>query len=563
VTTTNPGEYVTSPLTTPLAIFTPLPRLVFTSDTAYVTRHTNIEIFFHHLQDLREMQVSLQNKVTALNITHVNFPTYKIINENLDTLLTETSENLLTSIQSLTMAKQCQQQFRSKRDLIREEGVLPGVGRALSWLTGTLTSDATKFINANTHNIQKLQTAQIATIQVLNNTEHAARSNAIRIQNLRRRFTDMGNRLNKEITVTQSVDLITSLYMNLIMAIQNFQVKVDHMTTQWQAASEGKFTSQHLKGRFYKYLLQHLDSDTLAHLNKKFLIKRLATISIESCHSHVWQHISIPLIGKKSLPLYRIHHTPVQHGSFFDVLTNQAHAVSWSDESVYEFTKEEFDDITALKKISIAKAPTFKAKLTDSCLYALANQLEHKCKMKHVQHIKPFVTFEQNFLTYSVNSLKTIAVVTCPHATPIPRQLLGAGTILLPYRCRIKLNNVIFENTSPDHEKAFDMEPLFFKLDKMSQTIVTNSSWIHEQYVDDSSNFDKDMAMLQGASNTLASFDIPHEYVFAGHLTMATITLILVILVIILFLIVCGPLRKLGQPPIQVVQMRTMSRDQL
>lgn len=509
------------------------------------------------------MQVSLQNKVTALNVTQVNFPTYKVINENLGTLLTEISENLLTSVQGLATAKQCQQKSRSKRDLIREEGVLPGVGRALAWLTGTLTSDATRFINANTHNIKKLQSAQISTIHVLNNTAHAARSNAIQIQNLRRRFTEMGGRMTKEITVSQSVDLITSMYMNLGMAIENFQVKVDQMTAQWQAASEGKITSQHLKGRFYKYLLHHLDPETLSHINIKFLIKSVAAISIESCHSHVWQHISIPLFGKQSLPLYRIHHIPVQHGSSFDVLTNQAHAVSWSDESVYEFTKEEFDDITSLNQISIAKAPTFKAKLMDSCLYALANHLEHKCKMKHVTNTKPFVTFQQNFLTYSVNSLKTIAVVTCPHATPIPRQLLGAGTILLPYRCRIKLNNVVFENTSPDHEKAFDMEPVFFQLDDPSQTIATNSSWIHEQYVDDSNNFDKDMAMLRVASETLGTFDIPHENIFAASLTMASITLILAILIIILFLIVCGPLRKCGQPPLQVVQMRTMSKDQI
>ena len=73
-------------------------------------------------------------------------------------LIEEVSNTLLSAVDSLHHEEVCYGVVRKKRDLIREQGLFPGVGRVLAYLTGTLTSDATAFINANTANLEKLKT---------------------------------------------------------------------------------------------------------------------------------------------------------------------------------------------------------------------------------------------------------------------------------------------------------------------------------------------------------------------------------------------------------------------
>ena len=562
---TSISEYLSDPITTPYAIFTPHLRVVFTQNYAYIHSHTDTSVYFTHLEDLIHMQASLASKISNYNITQADFPSFMTLNENLENVLMQTTLDLATALDSLEHFRACRPHDRSKRDLSVNQGILPGVGRALSWLTGTLSQEASNYINTNTHNINKLQKSELALVKVINNTAHTARANSVQLQSLRRKMNDMGNKLQGEQTKSHAVQIITSYYLSFSLTVEELQYNIKEMTREWQYASEGKLLSKALQGTFFDYVSEALDADTKSFPNLKHLVKKIATVSIEACQTHVWQRFSIPLLNRKSLPLFRIHHIPVPHNNSFDVLANQPFAVSWSDDRVFEFSKSEFKSMISLRRFSIAKPPEREIQLKDSCLYALANKLGHQCVFKHVQQTVPYVFFENNYLTYYLGlRAKTIAVHKCLHSDAVPSMLLGSGVIKVPDACTIKINNVVYQNTKPHSDNSLLTKPFFFTMESELKMITTNESLIHEDYSDSTNNFENDMASLKEASDLLGHFEVPTLHLYVASASIFTITFILFILVIILFLIICGPMGHcVSTPPTQIIKMHQVELDSL
>ena len=141
-----------------LAGFIPHTPMVLIEEYTFITHHTDAKIHFAHLHHLTilydQITINLHSISHKLNIGQR--ATLRLIGQ----IIQDTAENMLSYIDMLPQALECQAHTptRAKRSAeFIDTGVFPGIGKALSWLTGTLDSSAAKYINSNTDNLNKLK----------------------------------------------------------------------------------------------------------------------------------------------------------------------------------------------------------------------------------------------------------------------------------------------------------------------------------------------------------------------------------------------------------------------
>ena len=536
--------------------FVPISKAAITRATAHLTSFIDVKSFAIHIKDILAHKQRLVATTTALNLTHADFPNFIMLSDNVDQLLESISDTLLSALDSLDHDPACHMPPRKKRDLIREHGLFPGVGRVLAYLTGTLTSDATAYINANTANLQKLKTSQLATINVVNHTMNVVKSNTISIQRLHNRLHSLSQKLQGDYSRLQTTQLIQSQFFGFSLMLENLLNKVTKLSATWKAASENKVHHYLLHGSFYEHITKSLDATTLKYKNLKPILRQAGKAHITACYTHVWTHFQFPLLPKDILPLYKLYLIPVPHGKDFDVLSTSASAISFSDDYVYEFSVTELADAVHMATLVILKPPVSKVPLKDSCLYSAMHNMTQTCTVRHLKVFEPFLALENDYLVYSFPpGQEHFALLMCHHSKHKPHILTGSSALYVPPRCRVRVGNVIYESTNYRSNTTVELKQSFASLHTVSPLSVSNIQISHDNQTDPWDISD-DLASLHVASDVLGTFSVPNEHVFAASVTVISATFVLFIAVIILFLIVCGPLRRcFKDPPVQVIQM--------
>ena len=522
---------------------------------SHLTALTDVKVYAVHIREILAFKQKLIAQTSALNISMKNFPQFLTLSANTDKLIEEVSNTLLSAVDSLHHEEVCYGVVRKKRDLIREQGLFPGVGRVLAYLTGTLTSDATAFINANTANLEKLKTSQLNTIHVVNHTVHIAKANAVRIQQLNQRIHALSVKMQGDHSELQAAQYIHTQFLNLSFMLETLLSKVTKLSTIWSAAAEGNVHPYLLHGTFYGHVEKSLDANTRRYKNLKPILRQSAKAYITACQTNVWLHISLPLLPKDPLPFYKVFLTPVAHGNDFDVLSTNASAISFSDDFVYEFTATELADAIRTAALVIVQPPRSKVELKNSCLYALLHQVSQTCTVRHLPVFEPLVAFENDYLVYSFPpGTQHFALLQCPHSKPEPTILTGSSILHVPTRCRVRLNNIVYVSTDYRGNYTFRYKQSLAGLNTVLPPLAKIE--ISHENLTDPFDISEDLASLHVASDILGTFSVPNESVFAVSMTVMSMTFALFIAVIILFLIICGPLRHcFKDPPVQIVQM--------
>ena len=573
-TTPNHGEsnHITSssyspspplPVFTDKVTFVPINKVAITRATAHLTSFIDVKSFALHIRDILAHKQHLVATTTALNLTQADFPNFLMLSDNVDQLLESISDTLLSALDSLDHDPACHMPPRKKRDLIREHGLFPGVGRVLAYLTGTLTSDATAFINANTANLQKLKSSQMATITVVNHTMHVVKSNTISIQRLHNRLNSLSQKLQGDYSRLQATQIVQSQFFGFSLMLENLLTKVTKLTETWKAASENKVHHYLLHGSFYEHITNSLDATTLKYKNLKPILRQAGKAHITACHTYVWTHFQFPLLPKDTLPLFKLYLVPVPHGKNFDVLSTSASAISFSDDYVYEFSVTELANAVHMPTLVIVKSPVSKVPLKDSCIYSIMHNVTQTCTVRHLKVFEPFLTFEHNFLVYSFPpGQQHFALLRCHHTKPKPQILTGSSAIYVPPRCRVRVGNVIYESDSYKSNVTVELKQSFAPLHMVLPSSASNIQVSHDNQTD--WDISDDLASLHVASDILGTFSVPNEHVFAASVTVILVTFALFIAVLILFLIVCGPLRRcFKDPPVQIIQMQPVKAEDM
>ena len=174
------------PITTPFAIYTPHKQIVIEYKSNAVLYQIDTTEYWNVLANLAQIHTNLTEKVHDLNIAESYWPQLQSLSNHTHIIIEALAAKLLNTLETLPHPRECSLS-RNKRDVevvSTKRGLFQGLGTALSWLTGSLDSEAGSYINLNYNNVRKLQDSQGKLIKVLNNTSHKAHENAAKIANI-------------------------------------------------------------------------------------------------------------------------------------------------------------------------------------------------------------------------------------------------------------------------------------------------------------------------------------------------------------------------------------------
>ena len=537
-----------NPIITPYAAFTPHKPLAITRKTAYVAQHTDITAYILHMQELNFLQESVHEKIVLLNLTKDDFPAYHVLTKQVHATVEKSAVTLMNALQSLSHEDSCLDQVkRPKRevDLVRYQGIFPGVGRALSWLTGTLTSEAAAYINKNAHNINMLKNSQIHMIKVVNNTAVVAKKNKDQIYALKMQLAKMGNALQQQISKIQAVNYAITTVQQLLVSSQAFHDIVNDLVYSWQFSSTGVLGQKTLDEDLWKFIWEALDAPTKAYKDIKHIVKHASDISLEACHVHTFLYINIPLLSMDKHTAYKTSVFPVFHDAHYVILDSFAHLVMWDNEKSYEYTEDEAKKCKELKNVLICNPPQNILPLTNSCMFSLAKNLSKKCKVVPTVEVENKFEFQDNFLTYFVkhNSSQLITEV-CPGGHSRTSEIMNSGIIKLPHKCKLLVNGLMYENKlSHNTYQTYNRTPTFFapifQFKIPPQTTYTTPSPDTGRA---DAVFEEGQQNLAIASDILGNFEIAPDHLVIASISFTTMLVLALVAIIVLYCIVCGPM---------------------
>ena len=535
------------PIITPYVAFTPYKKLAITRKTAYIVQHTDTTEYITHLQTLNYLHETVNKKIAVMNLTKDDLPAYRVLSKQAHDSIERSAVTLMDALQSLSHEDHCLPQAkRSKRevDLVRQQGLFPGIGRALGWLTGTLTSDAASYINKNFHNINKLKNSQLHMIKVINNTAIVGKKNSDQIYSLKMQLAKMGNDLQQQISKGQAVNYAITTVQQLLSSAQAFHDRVDDLVYGWQFSSTGTLGQKTLNQQLWSFIWEALDAPTKAYKDIRHIVKHASQISLEACHVHTFLHINVPLLSPVKHTAYKTNVFPVFHDTHYVILDSYAHLVMWDEEKSYEYTEKEVNTCKELKHLMICNPPQNIQSLKDSCMFSLAKNLSKKCKVVPTTKVENKFMFKDSYLTYFIkrNDSQLITEV-CPGTHARTTEIKDAGTIKLPHKCKLLINGLVYENKLSHTYHTLNKTPTFFEPNfqfkiPTPRMYTTPSSDASEA----DTIFDENQANLEVASDILGNFEITPDQVIIMSISFTSILILATIAIIVLYCIVCGPM---------------------
>ena len=535
------------PILTPYATFTPHKPLAITRKTAYIAQHTDTSTYIRHLQELNYLHEAVSQKIAIMNLTKDDFPAYHVLSKQAHNTIERSAVTLMDALQSLSHEDHCLPQVkRSKRevDLVRHQGLFPGLGRALGWLTGTLTSDAASYINKNFHNLNRLKDVQTHMIKVINNTAIIGKKNSEQIYSLKMQLAKMGNALQQQITKTQAVNYAVTTIQQLLTSAQAFHDMVDDLVYGWQFSSTGVLGQKTLDNHLWSFIWEALDAPTKAYKDIRHIVKHASRISLEACHVHTFLHINIPLLSSDKHTAYKTSVFPVFHNTHYVILESYAHLVMWDQEKSYEYTEKEVNACKELKHLLICNPPQSIMPLKDSCMFSLARNLSKKCKVVPTFKVENKFMFTDNYLTYfiKVNESQLITEV-CSGGHSRTSEIKNAGTIKVPHKCRLLIDGLMYENKLTHNYHTVNKTPTFFepnfKFKIPVQRMYTTPS---PDTGDANAIFKENQKNLEVASDILGNFEIAPDHIIIASISFTSMLVLVTLAIVVLYCIVCGPM---------------------
>ena len=257
------------PITTPFAIFTPHKHIVIEYRSNAVLYQIDTTQYWNALANLAQIHTNLTEKVHDLNIAESDWPQLQSLSNHTHIIIEALAAKLLNTLETLPHPKECSLS-RQKRDVevvSTKRGLFQGLGTALSWLTGSLDSEAGSYINLNYNNVRKLQDSQGKLIKVLNNTSHKAHENAAKIANIQDSLESLKLDLKNNSAKSDMLDKLLITYDDYELSISQLGAKISELVQLTQAAVKGNVDQVALKGALWPQIVESLDPQTRSFQN--------------------------------------------------------------------------------------------------------------------------------------------------------------------------------------------------------------------------------------------------------------------------------------------------------
>ena len=238
------------PITSPFAIFTPYNQVVIENRANAVLYQIDTTAYWNALSDLAHLHDNLTEKAKELKISNSDWPQFDSLSNHTHIIIESLSAKLLNTLETLPHPKACSLS-RHKRDvevISTKRGLFQGLGTALSWLTGSLDSEAGSYINLNYNNVKRLQESQGKLIKVLNHTSHKAHENAAKIANIQDNLEALKLGLKSNADKSDLIDKLLITYNDYELSIRQLGTKISDLIQLTQAAVKGNVDQVALEG---------------------------------------------------------------------------------------------------------------------------------------------------------------------------------------------------------------------------------------------------------------------------------------------------------------------------
>ena len=459
-------------------ILNPFAHVLISHNTHNIHFEINTTPFFQHLHNLTQLYQNLTQHVDDHRYTMFNIPELETVSVRIKDIIERASYNLLTILQTSPTPNNCTSVHNYRKrsvDVLPNSGLFPELGTALSWLTGTLSSQAKKYINLNYNNIVALQKSNKDMISVLNHTALFNRKSAIQMDKLNAKMITVTNQLTILENKQAILNSISSVFQSLQLAAQAVERQIDNLISLIQWAQIGQLDHQILRGFYYRNILSVLDAQTKTTKSLKFILKHAAEISVEVCHAHIWLFLTIPSLSPHPHTLYHFYNIPIRKKGLLYELPFNPKAVSWSTDRLFQFTEDELNLCKVARHIRVCKTPSSVTPLQVSCIFKLIKNISNDCTTVQIDKADDQIFFEYNHLVYDIHSnLPKVTDIQCPkqHTT---KGLTGSGVIFVPPLCQLRLNSVLFTNKMTRSHK-FEVLPKFYNEKSFVYPLIQDTS---------------------------------------------------------------------------------------
>ena len=256
-----------------LVIFQPVLQAYPTGHSWIITTHVSLGNLEHHWKLFTRQLTRTQQFLRSLD-QHPSTPTQLLSTLQLELSniqdIYKYSESTITSAIQLLNSNQLQTCTQHRRSL------LPFLGDALSWLTGTATTKDIHSIKTRINQLTAMQTSQhnilVHIVSILNITRYATQVNRHSIDNLIDAVCttsqDINNLYNLTTSLATSINFnqmilhIRSVFANLQDSLHYLQTVSTHTMEYIDAATSGILSSHVLPIMDLQKMLQHI-ADTL------------------------------------------------------------------------------------------------------------------------------------------------------------------------------------------------------------------------------------------------------------------------------------------------------------
>ena len=542
-------EEVSDPVIGKWAIMIPGENIVFSKGIIHLEGVMDINSIVKHLSELGQVHGQIRGKVNRYNVSHDRGVQEQI--QQIQVIIQETALQLLAGVEYLPQADECKglNPERKRRSVqLVNEGLIPAIGSALSWIGGVLPSSAAKYINQNADNINVLLQAQGSLIRAVNQTNVQIKRNKNKIERIGEAFNKLSNKLSTSVDWLNKITIVDGWLGNLLTAAQEIRHTVDTMVQSWEAAVNKKVSPELLKGEMWSQLYSMLDSDTRQYKNLKYVIKMSSTVSIHACHTVVYTDIAAPLLPRSVVRSYRVIPVVIKQSGKYVKLANTPERVAWDDSKIYEQTESEIGKCKDIQLFLICNMPERSVDNFKSCFYRLANGLHigDHCTVKMVDSVEDKINHIGRYLQYSIYGKSKVAITKCPQMRAVQKELKGNGVIEIPFKCRTIIGDRTYQNiVRSKDKKIYRIHPRFFTPSVGNLTEKGKYPELKLGELGDRTSELEVKKNLEEAKATLLTFDYHKHHFVYFHLGTMIAVGIIAIVIILTYIYFCGcPLCK-------------------
>ena len=364
-------------------------------------------------------------------------------------LLNQLAESVQTGIQFLPHAKSCVN--RKKRtaipdideEVVNTHPLFPQVGNLFQWVTGTLSSDAGRYINENFNNIRRLTQSSKNFAHMFNQTlkieqKHKQQLHELkdRVEQLQLTLSNEVNTVDRKISYLQFLNNINLILMDLIRTVDLIFLHTDD-------AELNKMGPLARDSAFLKTVHDLMNPTKVNKRNILYLMKISATVNMQACHHHITITYKFPILNPHDFNPKKVISIPKKiNGKYFQ-LAKLPYVVAFAD-NVYSFSQEEFSNCKTYNKNIFCKRPSNIKHFLHSCIHSIMSKLPWTnitdlCPLHFTPNPDDFFQFTQTHMIYFTK--KTMfATIICPNNFEVGKTvtLEGAGLIQLPNGCKVK-----------------------------------------------------------------------------------------------------------------------------